>query len=140
MSTISSQTALVYVMVIAALADGELKDSELHDIAETVKTLPVFHGFDGNKLKLVVGDCVSMLDQEDGIDAVLGLVKEALPEKFKDTAYALACDIVAVDGSLATEELEWLKLLRDGLHVSELHAAAIECAAHARYMRHPVES
>jgi hypothetical protein len=29
---------------------------------------------------VAIGDCLALLDEEDGIDAALGLVKEALPE------------------------------------------------------------
>lgn len=134
-STISYQTALIYVMVIAALADGKLKDSELLNITELVKVLPVFHGYNHDKLFRIVGDCSALLDQDDGLEAVLGLVKEALPEKLYETAYAIACDVVAVDGSVAQEELRWLELLRNRLDISRLHAAAIERGSKARNAR-----
>lgn len=134
-STINYQTALIYVMTIAALADGKLKDSELLSISELVKTLPVFHNYNYDKLQRAVGDCSALLDQNDGLDAVLGLIKEALPEKLVETAYAIACDVVAVDGSAAQEELRWLELLRHKLNISRLHAAAIERGSKARYAR-----
>ena len=38
----------------------------------------------------------------------------------------MACDIVAVDGEARQEELRWLEMLRHGLEVERLHAAAIE--------------
>lgn len=136
MSTLSPQTALIYVMVIAAVADGKLTDSELFNIGEIVRTLPVFYGYQhAEKLRMAVDDCAAILDQEDGIDAVIGLVKEALPERLKETAYALACDIVAVDGVAEQEELRWLAILRHQLGVTRLHAAAIERGSRARYMR-----
>jgi tellurite resistance protein len=134
-STISYQTALVYIMVVAAVADGKLKDSELFNIEELIKILPIFHGYHHDKLLRAAGDCSALLDQEDGLDAVIGLVKEALPENLRETAYALACDIVAADGSAMQEELRWLELVRDQLGILRLHAAAIERGARARYMR-----
>lgn len=134
-STINPKTALIYAMVIAAVADSELRDSELFTITEIVKMLPIFNGYDSNKLEIVTGDCVSMLDQPDGIDAVLGLIKEALPDKLRQTAYALACDVVAADGDVAVEELSWLKLLQKELHITELQAVAIQTGARARYQR-----
>lgn len=133
---ISHQTALVYVMVIAAVADGELKDSELLTINEMVKVLPIFKNFENHKLKTVTGDCISMLDQPDGIDAVLGLAKEALSGKLRETAYALACEVIAADSDAAQEELEWLKLMQEELHISPLHAAAIEYSVSVRYSNH----
>ena len=134
-STISYQTALIYAIVVAAVADGKLMDSELANINEMVRILPVFKGFDVEKLPHTAGDCTAMLDQEDGLDAVMGLIKEALPEKLYETAYALACDIVAVDGVAEQEELRWLEMLRNHLQISNLHAAAIERGTRARYAR-----
>lgn len=135
-STISYQTALIYTMVVAAVADGELKDSELVTINETVKSLPIFHGYNYEKLTRVTGDCAAMLDQEEGIDAVLGLIKEALPAKLTETAFALACCVIAADGNASQEELQWLELLAKELHVSQLSVAAIEHAVRAFYIRY----
>lgn len=134
-SIISYQTALIYAMVIAAMADQKVMDTELLNIREIVRTLPVFNDYDVKKLTRVAGDCAALLDQEDGLDAVIGLIKEALPEKLRETAYALACDIVAVDGKAEQEELRWLELLRHQLNISRLHAAAIERSSRARYAR-----
>ncbi len=134
-STINYQTALIYTMVVAAVADRKLLDSELINISELVHILPIFKNFDKTTLIRVTGDCAAMLDQEDGLDAVVGLIKEALPKKLHETAYALACDIVAVDGVAAQEELRWLEILRDQLEISHLHAVAIEHSSRARYAR-----
>jgi len=123
-------------MVIAAVADAELRNNELLAINEIVKTLPIFHGFDYERLTRVTGDCAAMLDEEDGIDAALGLIKEALPARLHETAYALACEIVAVDGNAAQEELRWLELLAKELHVNKLSAAAIQHTVRTRYIRY----
>ncbi len=136
-SVISSQTALIYVMVVAAVADGELKSSETKTIAEIVNTLPIFHHCDHHKVNLVTGDCAALLDQDDGIDAVIGLIKQALPKNLYETAYALACDVIAADGAVEQAELQWLALLQTELHIIDLHAAAIARGSRARYMRMP---
>ena len=74
-----------------------------------------------------------MLEPEDGLDAVLGLVKEALSPALRETAYALACEVAAADGKLEQEELRLLEMIRDELDVDRLHAAAIERGVRARY-------
>jgi tellurite resistance protein len=134
-ATISPQTALVYVMVIAAVADGKLRNTELDTIGSIARILPAFKGFSREAINRAAGDCASMLDQEDGLDAVIGLVKEALPERLRETAYALACDVVAVDGWAAQEELRWLEMLRHELGLDRLHAGAIERGARARFVQ-----
>ena len=133
--TISPQTALIYVMVIAAVADGELKDSELAAIGEFIGLLPVFKGYDTEMLNEDAASCAALLNKDDGIDTVIGLVKKALPVKLCETAYALACDIVACDGHARQEELRWLEMVRQELGVERLHAAAIERGSRARFQR-----
>jgi hypothetical protein len=41
-----------------------------------------------------------LFEDEDGLDALFGLVREALPERLYETAYAIACDVAAADGAL----------------------------------------
>lgn len=138
MSTITPHNALIYAMVIAAVADGKLKDSEIAALEVAVRSLPVFKGYTVDAMHVATGDCATLLDEDDGIEAALGLVKEALPADWSETAYALACDMVAVDGRALQEELRWLEMLRHGLGVERLHAAAIERGARARYKRNTI--
>ena len=71
---------------------------------------------------------------EDGLDALFGLVRDNLPETLFETAYALACDVAAADGSLAETELRLLEEIRYELNIDRLHAAAIERGSRARHM------
>ncbi|MBI5448450.1 MAG: tellurite resistance TerB family protein [Gammaproteobacteria bacterium] len=137
MSTISPQTALVYIMVVAAIADHKLKKAELRIITDIVKILPIFRGFSNENFKIDFDNCISILEQDEGIETVLALVSEALPPKLKHTAYALACEVIAVDRAAELVELEWLALLRNHLKIEALNASAIEMAIKARYADHP---
>lgn len=137
MSTISPQTALIYVMVVAAVADHKLKRAELRIIEDVVKMLPIFRGFSGEHFTQDFDNCISILEQDDGIETALGLVAEALPPKLKHTAYALACEVIAADRTTELVELEWLALLRNRLKIEALNASAIEMAIRARYADHP---
>jgi hypothetical protein len=57
-----------------------------------------------------------------------------LPERLNETAYALACDVAAADGTLAETELRLLEEIRYELNIDRLHAAAIERGARARHL------
>jgi tellurite resistance protein len=76
-----------------------------------------------------------LFEEEDGIEALFGLVKAALPERLFETAYALACDVAAADGRLRETELRFLEEIRYELNIDRLHGAAIERAARARHMK-----
>lgn len=56
----------------------------------------------------------------------------ALPPELRETGYAVACEVVAVDGFASQEELRLLELLRNKLDLSRLHTAAIELGVRAR--------
>ncbi len=129
----AQQDALIYAMVVMSAADRSMSDSELNTIGEIVRHLPVFRGFDTNRLPEVVGACMAYLDDEDGLDRLLDDISEALPEMLCETAYALACDVAAADGTATQEELRLLQMMRDRLPVGRLPAAAIERGARARY-------
>ena len=75
-----------------------------------------------------------LFEQEDGLDALFGLIRESLPDRLNETAYALACDVAAADGSLAETELRLLEEMRYELNIDRLHAAAIERGARARHL------
>jgi hypothetical protein len=79
--------------------------------------------------------CVDVLSGENGLDHTLEVIAGALPERLRETAYALACDIVAADGNASQEELRVLELLRHRMEMERLVAAAIERGARARFAR-----
>jgi hypothetical protein len=51
----------------------------------------------------------------------------------RETAYAIACDLVAADGEASQEELRIIELIRDRLNIDRLIAAAIERSSRARF-------
>jgi len=77
---------------------------------------------------------LDLFEQEDGLDALFGLIRDNLPERLFETAYALACDVAASDGRLNATELEFLAEIRYELNIDRLHAAAIERGARARHV------
>jgi tellurite resistance protein len=131
------QDALVAVMVATSASDDNLATPELLMITKIIDAMPVFQGYDQDRLKTVSQVVFDLFEEEDGIDALVGLVKEALPEGFNETAYALACDVAAADGRVPTWESEFLQILRQDLGVGRLAAAAIERGARARFLRAP---
>ena len=121
-------------MVMAAAADREMKDSEMMRLGDIVRSLPVFADFDENDIPSIAAACANMLNDDDGLDAALAYVRETLPERLRETAYAIACDVVAADGAAGQEELRLLEMIRHELDLDRLIAAGIERGARARHM------
>ena len=126
--------ALIHVMVLTSAADGDMSDAELRTIGDTVRMLPVFSGIDADNLPEMAREVMGVLDHEDGLVRAMDQIREALPPRLRGTAYALACDIAAVDGVLTQEELRLLEIIRHTLDLDRLVSAAIERGARARWM------
>lgn len=133
MQAISHQAALIYVMVVVSAADGSMSEPELRTIGDLTKHLPAFRGFDENRLLQVSQECAAILEEEDGLDAVLGLIGESLPDHLRETAYWLALEVALADSRVALEEIRVLDLLRRSLGIDRLAASALERGARARY-------
>lgn len=129
----TAQDALVAVMITTSAADESMSASELLSIERIVGAMPAFADYDADRIRSVSQLVMDMLSEEDGLDAILGLVKEALPPHLNETAYAMACDVAASDGSVRLTELRFLEMVRDELSVGRLAAAAIERGARARH-------
>lgn len=132
--SLSAQDSLVALMVAVSASDEDIRTAELVKINAAVNILPVFSGYDADRMKQVSQTVFDLFEQEDGLDALFGLVRDALPERLYETAYALACDVAAADGHLEETELRLLEEIRYELSLDRLHAAAIERGARARHL------
>ncbi|MCZ7675856.1 MAG: tellurite resistance TerB family protein [Roseovarius sp.] len=131
---LSPQDCLVAVMIAVSASDETIRTSELVKIENLINHLPVFATYDLDRMQLMAQTVFDLFSVEDGLDALFGLIRDNLPERLFETAYALACDVAAADGSLTDGELRLLEEIRFELSLDRLHAAAIERAARARYM------
>jgi len=133
MPKITPHEALIYVMITMSAVDRQISDHELERIAQIVRGLPVFMGYDIENLAKTAEGCGDLLSDEDGLDELLQQIAGALPRKLYETAYALAVEIAAADLRIADEEIRLLELLRDALNLDKLVIAAIERSARARH-------
>ena len=131
----AAHDALIHLMIVAASSDSAMTEKELVRIQTLIGRLPVFEGFDKNRLTAVANACADKLNGPGGLDQVIDDAITALPKKLQDTAYAVAVEITSVDLHLEQEELRFLEMIRDGLNLDGLIAAAIEASARAR-LRH----
>jgi len=132
--TLSAQDCLVALMIAVSASDEDIRTTELIKIQSAVNMLPIFSDYDLDRMTSVSQMVFDLFEQEDGLDALFGLIKEALPHRLNETAYARACDVAAADGTLEEAELRLLEEIRHELDLDRLHAAAIERGARARHL------
>lgn len=130
---LTPQDSLVAIMIAVSASDEEIRTSELITIQAIVNHLPIFGNYDSDRIKSVAQTVFDLFTEEDGLDALFGILRETLPEELNETAYAMACDVAAADGRLDQSELRMLEEIRYELNVDRLHGAAIERGARARF-------
>ncbi|TCZ55589.1 tellurite resistance TerB family protein [Roseicella aquatilis] len=127
------QEALVCAMVLMAASDRNMTDAEVGMMSRLVQELPVFSDFHPAGIASVTETCLNLLNREDGLDRAMGLIRDALPTRLRETAYLLTCEVAAADGEASQGELQFLQDFRIALDLDRLIAGAIERAAKARY-------
>ena len=122
---VTAHDALIYLMVTMSAVDKAMNDAELARIGRMVTFLPVFHGFDAERLIGVTRAAAELLKGPEGLDIVLEVVRDAVPHKFYDTAYAIAVEIASADYNVQQEEIRLLQMLRDRLELDKLTCACL---------------
>ena len=134
-ASMSPPDALIAVMIAVSASDEQMRTTELVAIQRIVNHLPVFANYDNDRIRLIAQTVFDLFEEEDGLAALFGLIRDALPERLNETASALACDVVSADGTLQEVELRMLEEVREELQIDRLHAAAIEWGARVRHLR-----
>ena len=134
-ASLSPQDALVAVMIAVSASDQQMKTTEMVAIQSMVNHMPVFASYDSDRIRVIAQTVYDLFEEEDGLAALFGLIRDGLPERLHETAYALACDVAAADGKLREVELRMLEEVREELQIDRLHAAAIEWGARVRHLR-----
>ena len=133
--SLSPQDALVAVMIAVSASDQQMRTPELVAIQRMVNHMPVFGAYDADRIRVIAQTVFDLFEEEDGLAALFGLIRDALPERLHETAYALACDVATADTTLKEVELRMLEEVREELQIDRLHAAAIEWGARVRHLR-----
>ena len=130
---LDAHEALVCTMVLLAAGDGAITDREIGVMAGMVQTLPVFQDFSTDRLQVATDAAVGLLEEEDGLAHAGKLIRDALAPRLRETAYLIACEVVAAEPNPGQPLLRMLEFVKAELELDPLVAAAIERAIRARY-------
>jgi tellurite resistance protein len=133
--SLDPQEALACTMVLVAAADGAITDREIGVMAALVQSLPVFQNFTSDHLDQASDTAVKLLEENNGLAHGARLIREALSGRLRETAYALAAEIIASDLSDSEPSLRMLEFIGAELEIDPLVAAALERGARARQHR-----
>ena len=120
---LDAQEALVCTMVLVAATGGGISDREIGVMSGLVQTLPAFRDFSTERLRAATDAAVGLLDEEEGLAHAARLIRAALEPRLRETAYALACEVVAADRFAQQDCLRMLEFIRNELHLDPLVTA-----------------
>ncbi|MGI9476741.1 MAG: tellurite resistance TerB family protein [Hyphomicrobiaceae bacterium] len=131
--SINAAQALIYAMFTTSASDNVMNDAEMRRIGSVVRNLPAFRNYDENDLVDDAKRWGIIASGPEGLNTVLEVISEALPDNLRETAYILAAEVAASDLRSRPEERRFLQLLAQRLKLDRLTVAALERAAMARH-------
>ncbi|KFA89212.1 MULTISPECIES: TerB family tellurite resistance protein [Archangium] len=118
--------ALVEVMLLAAMADGQVSQRELQMLLRRVIERPEFEGTKPEELNALVEASAQRLSKAHDLEEILASLRARLPNhKNRMLAFGLAASIAFSDHRATRTELGLLKTFQAALGISEDEVAQI---------------
>lgn len=118
--------ALVEAMLLAAIADGQVSQTEMQTLLRRVIERPEFEGTRSDELNALVEDSVSRLAAAQDLEEILRSLRTRLPDhKNRMLAFGLAAAVAFSDNRATRAELGLLKTFQAALGISEEEVAQI---------------
>ena len=108
--------AFTAVLTTAMAADGYATEEELRLMRDDLFSMQLFKALDEEE-RLHMLDRVLKLVQTPGPEVLLTSAQALLSPELRETAFAMAADIVTSDGSIAVEETAYLEQLQTALEI-----------------------
>jgi tellurite resistance protein len=121
---LSKEEAFAAVSLVAIAADGVITEEEARGMFVQFYRMRTFAGFNDNQMSSMLNKLVNIIKKQ-GLDALVGLAKESLPENMRATAFAVATDLALADGDIAEEEKKLLTKIQQSLGLPEDEAVKI---------------
>ncbi|NER82640.1 MAG: tellurite resistance TerB family protein [Leptolyngbya sp. SIO1D8] len=99
--------AFASVALVAIAADGYLSDQEGRDMTMLLSRMQLFSNFSNEVMHRMFDKLLAMLKRH-GPGELINLAKDCLPQELRETAFAVATDLVLSDGTVTAQEQAFL--------------------------------
>jgi len=117
-SALSRPEAFAGVMLAVMSADGHISDDEAQGFLSVVKRLKLFQAQSASEHHAMMDKLFGILKRNDA-EHLLTKAAEALPGELRESAFAVAADLVFADGCVDHEEQQVLEKLQSRLKVPD---------------------
>lgn len=107
MTELSPAEAFAAVCLVAIAADGYLSEQESQEMTQMLCRMQLFRSYSGDVLHRMLDKLIGLLKQQ-GPSVLIQMAKTSLPQDLCPTAFALATDLVLVDGTVTDQEQAFL--------------------------------
>jgi|AGTN01.2.fsa_nt_gi Tellurite resistance protein TerB. len=110
--------AFVGVIMSAVAADGVITQEEALSVITVLSRMKLYQGKNEKELRGMLDRTVNTLKSQ-GPSPLIAAAKETLPADLRDTAFAVAADLVLADGIVEDKEKKFLEELQKAMGVSD---------------------
>lgn len=121
---LSKEEAFSAVSLVSVAADGVITEEEARGLFVQLYRMKMFSGYNDNQMSSMFNKLINIIKKK-GMDALVVMAKESLPEDMKATAFAVATDLALADGEIAEEEKMLLTKIQQSLGIPEDEAVKI---------------
>ncbi len=122
--TLTKEEGFVAVLLCTLASDGNVADEELQALFTICGRTKLLGGQSPDRWKSMFKKIMGQL-QKHGLAKVLADACQVLPKELRETAFALAVDMVFADGSVEAGERKLIELLQKELQISDVLALKV---------------
>ncbi|HEY9735421.1 MAG TPA: tellurite resistance TerB family protein [Trichocoleus sp.] len=105
--SLSPAEAFACVALVAIAADGYLSEQEGQDMTVALSRMQLFRSYSADAMHRMFDKLLASLKQF-GPSELISMAKASLPQDLRETAFAVATDLVLSDGTVAPQEQAFL--------------------------------
>jgi len=121
---LTAAEAFATIALVAIAADGYLSDQEGQDMTTILSRMALFQNYPGDALHHMLDDLLARL-KRDGPGTLVNAAKEPLSQELRETAFAVATDLVLSDRTVTQQEQAFLDDLHQILEIPAEQAVQI---------------
>jgi uncharacterized tellurite resistance protein B-like protein len=123
-STLTMREAVTAILVAAVAADGTLVEQEAERLNALLPSMRLFRQTSAAHLQRLTETALDIIGST-GPDALLPACAEVIPEWLRAPLFALAVELVIVDGEVSQTETQFVDSLKSALGIDDEIAANI---------------
>lgn len=112
------EEAFAGILLAVAASDGHLSDQEAATFCGVAGRMRLYSAMPDEVFSAMM-DRLTGVIKRDSVGALLGRSVAALPAELRDTAFAIAVDLVLADGEVEDEEQAVIEALQEALEIPD---------------------